>query len=154
MTEPLLKQIAQIRKLPLEGLRERWSALFGSEPPAYSRSLLARRLIHRVQEIQYGGLSRQAHERLRQVAAESGLNEMAAQPRPASSRKGTPVIGTRLIREWNGQRHEVTVVHDGFEHQGRTYRSLSAIARAITGTQWNGPAFFGLRRDPAKGGLR
>ena len=79
--------------------------------------------------------------------AQHHLDEMAAPLRQASNRKGTPVIGTRLIREWNGGRYEVTVVHDGFEFQGKTYRSLTAITKTITGTHWNGPAFFGLRRN-------
>ena len=146
MMDTVLRQIAQIQKLPLEGLRERWRALFETEPPAYSRSLLARRLIYRLQEIQHGGLSHQARERIQQAATEHGLTEMGAPPRRAPKRKESPGIGTRLVREWNGERYEVTVTREGFEFQGRTYRSLSAIARAITGTQWNGPAFFGLRR--------
>ena len=143
----ILRQIAQIQKLPLEGLRERWTALFGTEPPAYSRSFLARRLIHRLQEIHHGGLSHETNERIREIAAQNHLDEMAAPPRQAPNRKGTPVVGTRLIREWNGDRYEVTVVHNGFEFQGKTYRSLTAITKAITGTHWNGPAFFGLRRN-------
>ena len=61
-----------------------------------------------------------------------------------------PITGTRLIREWQGVEHTATVLADGYEYQGRPYRSLSAIARAITGTRWNGPAFFGLRNHSAK----
>lgn len=147
MTESILKQIAQIKRLPLEDLRERWTALCGTEPPAYSRSFMERRLIQRLQEIQYGGLSDRSHERMKEIAAQHHLNEMAAAPRPASKRKGVPVIGTRLIREWNGGRYEVTVVPDGFEFRGKTYRSLTAITKVITGTHWNGPSFFGLRRN-------
>jgi hypothetical protein len=64
------------------------------------------------------------------------------------------VVGTRLIREYDGQRHEVTVVTGGFEYRGRRYRSLSAIASAVTGTHWNGLAFFGLRTRAAKAGAR
>ncbi len=60
--------------------------------------------------------------------------------------KDRPVAGTRLIREWQGVEHHVTVLTDGYEYQGRKYKSLSAIARAIAGTRWNGPLFFGLRR--------
>jgi len=143
----LLRQIAQIQKLPLEALRERWRMLFGAEPPAYSRSFMARRLIYRLQEIQHGGLSHEANERIRDIAAQHHLDEMGTPPRRTSHRQGTPVIGTRLIREWNGGRYEVTVVPGGFEFDGRTYRSLTAITKVITGTHWNGPAFFGLRRN-------
>ncbi len=145
MTDSILKQIAQIKKLPLEGLREKWTALFGTESPAYSRSFMERRLIHRLQEIQHGGLSNQSNERIKDITAQHNLDEMAALPRPASKRQGVPVIGTRLIREWNDGRYEVTVVRDGFEFHGKTYRSLTAITKVITGTHWNGPAFFGLR---------
>ena len=96
MTTSILKQIAQIKKLPLDGLRERWTALFGTEAPAYSRSFMERRLIHRLQEIQHGGLSNQTNERIRETAAQHHLDEMAAPPRQAMNRKGAPVIGTRL----------------------------------------------------------
>jgi len=147
MTESILRQITQMKKLSLEGLRERWTALCGTEPPAYSRSFMERRLIQRLQEIQYGGLSNRSNDRMKEIAAEHHLDEMAAPPRQASNRKGTPVIGTRMIREWNEKRYEVTVVREGFEFQGKTYRSLTAITKAITGTHWNGPAFFGLRRN-------
>jgi hypothetical protein len=63
---------------------------------------------------------------------------------------GVPVVGTRLVREWNGRTYEVTVVYGGFEYEGRRYRSLTAIATAITGTHWNGRAFFGLKKSHEK----
>ena len=63
---------------------------------------------------------------------------------------GVPVVGTRLVREWNGHTYEVTVVHGGFEYEGRRYRSLTAITQAITGTHWNGRAFFGLKKSHEK----
>jgi hypothetical protein len=83
---------------------------------------------------------------MNQLLDEAGYNELGGlraggKPR---ARQDLPVVGTRLVREWDGQRHEVTVVHGGFEYRGRRYRSLSAIASAITGTHWNGRRFFGL----------
>ena len=61
-----------------------------------------------------------------------------------------PVVGTRLVREWHGERHEVTVTKDGLEYEGRPYRSLSAVAKVISGGHWSGPAFFGLRKPERK----
>ncbi len=77
--------------------------------------------------------------------------EARLQGKPRRRITDRPVAGTRLVREWQGVEHHVTVLVDGFEYQERTYRSLSPIARAITGTNWNGPLFFGLR---ASGGLQ
>ncbi len=80
--------------------------------------------------------------RRNRLIAEEDLRVKGKQP----VRKGDrPIVGTRLIREWQGIEHTVTVLADGYEYQGRPYRSLSAIARAITGTRWNGPLFFALR---------
>jgi hypothetical protein len=143
----ILKQIAQLPRLSFGELQERWRALFGSEPPAYNKVFLIKRLAHRIQELAYGGLSESAKARLKEFERESGESALTTFDRPVPRKKGMPVIGTRLVREWNGGRYEVTVVHDGFEFQGRTFRSLTAISKAITGVHWNGPAFFGLRRD-------
>src|SRR5262249_47689615 len=123
---------------------------FGKEPPPYNRSYLVKRLAYRLQELCYAGLSESASFKMQVVLQEIGADELAS-PRPngVKSRQrrnsDSPIPGTRLIREWQGSRHEVTVVADGYEYGGKRYRSLSAIAHAITGTQWNGPAFFGLR---------
>ncbi len=132
----------------LSKLRDRWRALYGSEPPRYRRATLLRRLAHRVQELAFGEVSQATRARLRQhfdqVDGEPGANAAAAlseRRRQAS----LPVVGTRLLRSWRGRRYEVTTVAAGFEYEGRCYRSLSAIACEITGTRWNGPAFFGLR---------
>ncbi|HPQ70632.1 MAG TPA: DUF2924 domain-containing protein [bacterium] len=147
MTDTALKQIAQIQKLPVEALREKWEVLFGTEAPAYSRPFLVKRLAYRIQELAHGGLSQQTRERVQKIAEDNGLDEMAALPQGQPKKKGMPVVGTRLIREWNGGRYEVIVVRDGFEFEGKKYRSLTAITKVITGTHWNGPAFFGLRQN-------
>ena len=80
---------------------------------------------------------------MEQLATET---ERGARMTRRQRKNGVPVAGTRIVRDWHGKRHEVTVTEGGFEYEGRRYRSLSAIARAITGTRWNGPAFFGLRK--------
>ena len=107
-----------------------------------ARGFLIRGLAHRIQELAYGGLSKAHQTRLEALIADG---DEAGGKRKAKGVGDRLLAGTRLVREWKGVGHEVTVVDGGFEYQGRRYRSLSAIARAITGTRWNGPLFFGLR---------
>jgi len=147
MSSTVLKQIAALGRASTADLQERWRQLMGAEPPHYNRDFLVKRLAHRLQELAYGGLSGEARAQMNQLLDEAGYNELGGlraggKPR---ARPDLPVVGTRLVREWDGQRHEVTVVPGGFEYRGRRYRSLSAIASAITGTHWNGLRFFGLR---------
>lgn len=137
-----LKQVAELNKLDQEELKTKWRELFGEEPPAYRRGFLIKGLAYRIQELTHGGLSSEVRSRIDELAGEQGSGK-----KPASrSQEGAPIIGTRLIREWQGIQHEVTVVAGGYEYQGKKYKSLSAVARAITGTRWSGPLFFGLRR--------
>lgn len=96
---------------------------------------------YRIQELAYGGLSQEALERLDALADEVE----GKTPKRRHLVEDRPMAGTRLIREWRGVEYCVTVRHDDFEYQGRPYKSLSAIARHITGTQWNGLVFFGLK---------
>lgn len=140
MTDPLLARLASLPTKDLPELKGLWREYFGSEPPAYRKGFMVRRLAHRIQELAYGEMTPQHHKRL------DGLVAGQTDPtRPSRMREDHFVAGTRLIREWQGTDHEVTVLEDGFSYQGRPYRSLSAIARTITGTRWNGPLFFGLR---------
>jgi len=157
MKPRLLKQIAALPGMSLNDLREKWRELFGTPPPGYSKAMMVRRLAYRIQELAQGGLSDSAQEHLRNVLEANGFN---AKGRFATGvykrwrrrkRKGMPVIGTRLVREWNGDRYEVTVVHGGYEFNGRRYRSLTAIAKEITGTKRSGPVFFGLRGQDENG---
>ena len=153
MNTSVVKQIADLERADMADLQHRWQQLIGTEPPLYNREFLVRRLAHRLQELAHGGLSQAARTQMNQLLEEAGYDEIGAERadrRPAQGRE-LPVLGTRLIREWNGERHEVTVVQGGFEYRGRRYRSLSAIASAITGTHWNGPAFFGLRSKRKEG---
>ncbi|MCG3180930.1 MAG: hypothetical protein BIFFINMI_03295 [Phycisphaerae bacterium] len=142
----VLQQVAAIQRMPLVRLRDKWRALFGTDAPAYSAEQMARRLAWRVQELNSGGLSEQAQRTLAQVAAEiapAGAARRAGRGR----RQAKPglVPGTRLVRLWGGRRHEVTVGTDGtFEYAGRRYRSLTMIAKVITGAHHSGPRFFGL----------
>ena len=135
-------EIAQLRSLALDALRRRWRAVFGRTPPAaLNKDLLGRIISRRLQEQAFGGLDRESLTFLDGLARHGGLPRRQLKP------------GTVLVREYHGQRHTVTVAADGFEWQGTTYASLSAIARAITGTAWSGPRFFALRPNgvPTRG---
>ena len=151
MTETTLKQIAGLEKLSHADLQERWRMLMGAEPPRYSRAFLIKRLAHRLQELAHGGLSQETRDQMDRLLDEAGYDELAGKRRRRRRRDDIPVLGTRLVREWNGQRHEVTAVKGGFEYRGRRYRTLSAIANTITGGHWNGKVFFGLRRGRGRG---
>jgi Protein of unknown function (DUF2924) len=111
--------------------------------PPYNRRFLESRLAYRIQELAYGGLKPETIERLEAIADE--LEGKGSRRR--SSLQHRPIAGTRLIREWKGVEHCVTVRDDDFEYQGRPYKSLSAVARAIAGTRWNGLVFFGLKNQ-------
>jgi hypothetical protein len=149
---PVLKQIAALYEMDRQQLREHWWELTGKTAPNYNREYLIKRLAYRLQELAYGGLSESAKTMMTAALREAGYDEQDVEPRRGQGKRtALPLVGTRLVREWNGERHEVTVTDHGYEFRGRSYQSLSAIARAITGTQWNGPAFFGLRKNGGKG---
>jgi hypothetical protein len=143
MTETIVARIAGLKTTSTPGLKAMWRDLFDSEPPPYNRRFLESRLAYRIQELAYGGLKPATIERLEALGEQLDGGNIEVRRKRADDR---PIAGTRLIREWQGVEHTVTVLVDGYEYQGRPYRSLSAIARAITGTRWNGPVFFGVRR--------
>ncbi len=123
-------------------LKVQWRQLFGNEPPPFSRTFLQTRLAFRIQEMAFGGLPTTTVQRLEAMGEQlDGGNLTLRRIR----RDDRPIAGTRLVREHQGVEHTVLVTVDGFEWQDRPYKSLSAIARAITGTRWNGWTFFGLR---------
>jgi hypothetical protein len=142
--DPIPARLAALKTTPTPDLKKQWRDLFDSEPPPFNRRYLESRLAYRIQELAYGGLKPQTIRRLEQLGDE--LDGGDRKTRAIRRNHDRPITGTRLIREWQGVEHVVTVPTDGFEWQGRPYRSLSAIARAITGTRWNGWVFFGLKR--------
>jgi hypothetical protein len=142
MKDPVLAQLAALKGAPAAALKAKWRTLFDTEPPPYNRRFLESRLAYRIQELAYGGLKKETVERLRVLARQyDGKNGGHAKTR--SDR--LPIAGTRLVREWQGVQHCVTIRGDDFEFQGRPYKSLSAIAREITKVRWNGWVFFGLK---------
>ena len=134
----ILGQLPTMDRKSLQGL---WRNFFDRTPvPALRRETLIPILAYRIQEKAFGGLKESTARRLRELAEE---HVGGAKPVPASLR---PKIGTRYIREYQGRMHEVTVLESGFEYDDETYRSLTEIAKVITGTKWSGPVFFGLKR--------
>ena len=128
----------------LEELRREWRRLYRSEPPKISRDLLIRGIGYRLQEIEHGGLGKSTRRKL-QTLAKMFLTTGRVSPDPGLSLKP----GARLVREWHGHTHTVTVTEDGFEYAGVNYPSLTKVARKITSAHWSGPRFFGLKRAQA-----
>jgi Protein of unknown function (DUF2924) len=145
--ETVLSQLAALKGAPADVLKARWRELFDTEPPAYNRRFLESRLAYRIQELAYGGLSRDTLDRLKAMAKQYATRDAAERKVRPMLR---PVTGTKLIREWEGVEHCVTVRADDFEYLGRPYKSLSSVAREITGTKWNGWVFFGLKSHPGR----
>ena len=124
-------------------LRTLWAAVLAEKPsPSLGRDILALGIAYAWQERCFGGLSRPVAKELDRLLARA-LGD--GNDRPELATKPLPRAGTILVREWQGTTHHVTVTDDGFLWNGKPHRSLSSIARAITGTTWNGPRFFGLR---------
>jgi hypothetical protein len=146
MNDSVLAQLAALPEKSTAELKQLWRELYDREPPSHNRPFLIKRLAYRIQELAYGGLSARAEAKLA-VLIEEEDRRVRGLPSP---RKGDrPIAGTRLIRQWQGVEHTVSVLDDGFEYQGAKYRSLSAVARTIAGTRWNGWVFFGVRRSGA-----
>ena len=145
--DPIPARLAALKTVTTPELKAQWRDLFDSEAPPFNRRYLESRLAYRIQELAYGGLKPETIRRLERLGEElDGGDRKKSRVRADTM----PIAGTRLIREWQGVEHVVTVTSDGFEWQGRPYRSLSAIARAITGTRWNGWVFFGLKNRRAR----
>jgi hypothetical protein len=144
--------IARLREMTVNELQARYAEVFGEPARSRNKPYLWKRIAYRLQEQQHGGLSPRARTRLEELRDRVPLafrrpgatSEVAVRRDPR-----LPPPGHRLVRAWKGIRHEVTVLDDGFEYAGERYRSLSAIARRITGTPWNGFTFFGLAGEDA-----
>lgn len=136
-------RLAALKTTSTPDLKQQWRDLFDSEPPPFNRRYLESRLAYRIQELAYGGLKLETIRRLEMLGEE--LDGGDKKKRGMRLDRDRPITGTRLLREWQGVEYIVTVTADGFEWQGRPSKSLSAIARAITGTRWNGWVFFGLK---------
>jgi hypothetical protein len=134
-------ELDRLPKMPIADLRKRYRELFRTEPPkAFGPHLLRRSIAHRIQERAYGGLPKTTQRLLDQL-----VKAAAAKPNGRLELPRRIKPGSELVRTWNGRTYRVMVMADGFTHDGKTFSSLSEIASDITGTNWNGPRFFGLR---------
>jgi hypothetical protein len=142
-TAAIEAEVERVRSLGLDVLRRRWRMMFGATPPpGLTKDIIARMIAYRVQEEALGGLHPDAVKLLSHL-------DRGEKPNIETKRRLKP--GTVLVREYQGERYTVTVVPDGYVWEGTTYPSLSTIARAITGTAWGGPRFFGLRSPGRRG---
>ncbi len=137
MQQNLDNELAKLQNADAPTLRAKWQKLYGSDPPkGLSAKLMRRAIGYELQAKAYSGLKPATRRELRKA-----LNNI---PIAAQQALGDPTPGSRLIREWHGETHVVDVAEDGFNWNGSAYPSLSAVAREITGTRWNGRKFFGV----------
>lgn len=143
MQNTVLKQIDELNQMSMAQLQKRWADLMGTNPGRLGRQYLLRRLAYRIQELAYGGLSKEVRKQLDAVAGGKPAKEAKRHNR------GRTILstGTRLLRVWRDERYEVIVEADGFRYDGKLYRSLTAAAYAITGQHISGNHFFGIRRN-------
>jgi hypothetical protein len=134
-------QVAQLGSFSRKQLLELWQKIYQkSAPQGIRREILIPFLAYRIQEKAYGGLKPSTRSELRRIARELEKSKDSPNLKVRSRAK----TGTRIYRDWRGETHEVTVIGDGYEYRGLAFRSLSQIARKITGVRWSGPAFFRL----------
>jgi hypothetical protein len=141
MTHSTVARVAALPSMKAPELKQLWRDLFQEEPPPFNRRFLENRLAYRIQELAYGPLAPQTRKRLEQMGEKLDGGQTEIRKRRIDSR---PVPGTRLIKEWQGQRIEVEVGVDDFIYAGQRYQSLTRIATIITGTHRNGWTFFGF----------
>ncbi len=146
----IAQQILDLQDMTAPQLAKRYEELFDKPPRIKNKAFLQRRVAWRIQELTYGGLSNQAKTHLDELIAQIDL-PLGDLPRRGLRKRrrtspGNPLIGTTLVRHWKGQEIRVEVLDDGFEWQGVVHKSLSAVAKAVTGSHWNGRLFFGLTK--------
>lgn len=137
--EALERELGRLPDLSVDALRERWRDLYGRDPPPkIGKPIMIRAVAYGMQVRVYGGLKPETKRLLRRVAEEARLGKQIGLPTPALR------PGARLLRTWHGVTHEVVVLENGALYEGKTYKSLTAVAKAITGNHWSGPVFFGV----------
>lgn len=143
MSFNIIEKIAMLPSLKQDELKKLWIELFDSQPPRKKREYLIPRLAWKIQELNYGGLSNED----KNIIKKSIKNKTKLQTNDLRCKEKNLAIGTTIIRKYKGIEHHVTVTRTGFEYQGKSYRSLSAIALEITKTRWSGPLFFGIATE-------
>ena len=149
----IAQQIRELQELAPAQLAERYAELFGKPPRVRNAAFLRRQVAWKLQERKFGGLSEQGKARLNELIRKIDLPIAAPPPKPKPrtlpEQPNAPSIGTTLVKQWHNMEIRVEVREGGFEWDGTLYTSLSAVARAITGTNWNGRLFFGLTKRRA-----
>lgn len=135
--ESVINQLAALPDMSIPDLKAMWGNLFEAPPQSSNKDFLIRKIAWRIQELAYGGLPDETRQRLRELRKKAEIYN--------SKRRNLPPEGTILTREHDGEEHRVLVLFDGFEYRGCKYRSLTEVAKKITGTKWSGPRFFGLK---------
>jgi hypothetical protein len=159
MKESLISKIMAMKDLPSKELQERYEALFhGKKSPINNRTYLWRRIAYKMQEIEYGGLPKEAQNKLQELISEhdpindkslrhekvlSETQAIKTKSKPVRDRR-LPIPGTIITKEYKGTKIQVKTLEKGFEYQNKVYRSLTAIAKEITGAHWNGFLFFNI----------
>jgi hypothetical protein len=138
--ENVLSKLAGLTRLPANELKDMWRDLFGKEPPTFNRNFMEARIAYRIQELAFGGDVAKITKRIKNINQHNHDKKFRREAY-------RPPVGTVLVREYQSIEHRVRVMHDGFEYQGMKFTSLSAVAYKITGTKWNGLAFFGLKSE-------
>lgn len=140
MEKSILAEVAELERMGLDELRSRWALLFEMQPPlTTTRKYLIGRLAYRLQEMRHGGIPEKTMETMQQILPAKDLGS-----EPSGRDAAMPAPGTIITRTWHGREYTVKVLKKGFEYNGARYRSLSAVAKEITGTHWNGRVFFGV----------
>lgn len=139
MSKTTLKQLTELQNMSMAELQDIWPQYFDGEPPKFNRINLERKIAYRIQELAFGGLTKETKEQIKRMKNDINVGIM-------KRNRDMPPPGTIITREYQGIEHRVVVLPDGFEYQNMKYTNLSKIATIITGTKWSGPVFFGLRR--------
>lgn len=152
----IVEQIQELRSMTVNQLRERYEDAFGESTSARNKDWLWKRIAWKIQELEYGGISERAKKRAKEIANEHDIRvrpPMGAFKEYDDTKKSKPrtiinlpAPGTVLTREYKGVPIEVEVLEEGFLYATQVYKSLSAIAKEVTGSHWNGPVFFGIKR--------
>jgi len=153
MRDSLLSEIMALKALSAKELKEKYEALFNGERPASTYKVyLWRQIAYRMQEMAYGGLSEEAQGKIKELVQEyDPINNKTLRPEksPQEKKRSTrdrrlPIPGTFLVKEYKGKAIQVKVLEKGFEYEGAIYKTLSKVAKVVTGSHWNGYVFFGL----------
>ena len=160
MSETISSRVAALRRMTPAQLRDKYAEVFGEPTRSGNKDFLIKRLAWRIQSLAEGGLSERARRRAAELARDADIRTSLPRPpksaaapertvtaKAGSAGDGLPMPGTILTRKYRGRTVEVTVLPAGFEYDGQVYRSLSAVAQAVTGSHWNGRLFFGLKKE-------